>query len=61
MPATLTGKYQDYTQADVGSLRDSGYDGEFTSLEAGVGRYVGWLIQHTNSDLPNFDRQSPNS
>ena len=61
MPATLTGKYQDYTQADVGRLREAGYDGEFTTLEAGVRRYVGWLMQHTNSDLPNFDRQSPNS
>ena len=50
MPATLTGKYQDYTQADVGRLREAGYDREFAVLEAGVGRYVDWLEQHGSSD-----------
>ena len=50
MPATLTGKYQDYTQADVGRLREAGYDREFAVLEAGVGRYVDWLEQHWSSD-----------
>ena len=46
MPASLTGKYQDFTQADVGRLREAGYDRKFTALEAGVRRYVDWLAQH---------------
>ena len=50
MPATLTGKYQDFTQADVGRLREAGYDRKFTALEAGVRRYVDWLGQHMRSD-----------
>ena len=50
MPASLTGKYQDFTQADVGRLREAGYDRNFTALEAGVRRYVDWLGQHMRSD-----------
>jgi ADP-L-glycero-D-manno-heptose 6-epimerase len=55
MPATLTGKYQDYTQADVGRLREAGYDRKFTALEAGVRRYVDWLRQHVHSDPSQSD------
>ncbi len=55
MPATLTGKYQDYTQADVGRLREAGYDREFAVLEAGVGRYVDWLDKHSRSDSSRFN------
>jgi len=55
MPATLTDKYQDYTQADVGRLREAGYDSEFTVLEAGVGRYVDWLDKHSRSDSSRFN------
>ena len=50
MPTSLTGKYQDFTQADVGRLREAGYDRKFTALEAGVRRYVDWLGQHMRSD-----------
>ena len=60
MPATLTGKYQDYTQADVGRLREAGYDGEFTTLESGVRRYVDWLMQHMQSNSPMSKRPEPN-
>jgi ADP-L-glycero-D-manno-heptose 6-epimerase len=39
-PAQLVGKYQSYTQADIGALRAAGYAGPFHSVEEGVGRYV---------------------
>ena len=34
----LEGKYQSFTQADLTNLRGLGYDGDFTSLEAGIER-----------------------
>ncbi len=40
MPEQLRGKYQYYTQAEVGRLRAAGYDAPFTSLEEGVADYV---------------------
>ncbi len=40
MPASLAGQYQSFTQADMSRLRAAGYDRQFTSLEAGVSRYV---------------------
>jgi len=40
MPAELRGKYQYYTQADMGKLRAAGYEKAFTSLEEGVREYV---------------------
>jgi len=55
MPDSLTGKYQDYTQADVGRLREAGYDRKFTALETGVRRYVDWLGQHVRSDPSQSD------
>jgi ADP-L-glycero-D-manno-heptose 6-epimerase len=39
-PAQLVGKYQSYTQADVGALRGAGYEHAFLGVEEGVGRYV---------------------
>ncbi|HXS51540.1 MAG TPA: ADP-glyceromanno-heptose 6-epimerase [Usitatibacter sp.] len=39
-PVQLVGKYQSYTQADIGALRSAGYDAPFLSVEEGVGRYV---------------------
>lgn len=38
-PDHLKGKYQTFTQADLSQLRQSGYRGEFTSLEEGVTQY----------------------
>jgi len=40
MPAELRGKYQYYTQAEMGKVRGAGYDKAFTSLEEGVREYV---------------------
>jgi ADP-L-glycero-D-manno-heptose 6-epimerase len=39
-PAQLVGKYQSFTQADIGALRGSGYGEPFLSVEEGVSRYV---------------------
>jgi ADP-L-glycero-D-manno-heptose 6-epimerase len=39
-PPQLVGKYQSFTQADLGALRAAGYDRPFLSVEEGVGRYV---------------------
>ncbi|MSQ72606.1 MAG: ADP-glyceromanno-heptose 6-epimerase [Betaproteobacteria bacterium] len=43
-PEALTGKYQSYTQADIGALRRAGYEGKMISVEQGVDRYVSKLI-----------------
>jgi ADP-L-glycero-D-manno-heptose 6-epimerase len=40
MPEVLRGKYQNYTQADMGRLRQAGYSGVMHSLEDGVADYV---------------------
>ncbi|MGI4982675.1 MAG: ADP-glyceromanno-heptose 6-epimerase [Janthinobacterium lividum] len=42
-PDALRGKYQCFTQADIGALRTAGYDAPFLSVEEGVARYIGWL------------------
>jgi ADP-L-glycero-D-manno-heptose 6-epimerase len=39
-PPQLVGKYQSFTQADVGLLRAAGYATPFLDVEQGVGRYV---------------------
>ena len=44
-PDALKGKYQNFTQADVGALRRAGYSAPFLSVEEGVGRYVRQLLQ----------------
>jgi ADP-L-glycero-D-manno-heptose 6-epimerase len=44
-PPALVGKYQSYTQADLGLLRSAGYEGEFMTVEAGVGAYVAELAK----------------
>jgi ADP-L-glycero-D-manno-heptose 6-epimerase len=40
MPPDLRGKYQYFTEAPIARLREAGFDGQMTSLEDGVGRYV---------------------
>jgi ADP-L-glycero-D-manno-heptose 6-epimerase len=40
MPAELRGQYQSFTQASTDRLRAAGYPGQFTTLEAGIARYV---------------------
>lgn len=42
-PEDLVGRYQSYTQADIGALREAGYKGEFLTVEQGVRRYLDWL------------------
>ncbi len=39
-PAQLVGKYQSFTQADIGALRGAGYESSFFTVEQGVARYV---------------------
>lgn len=46
MPDDLKGKYQYYTQAEMGKLRAAGYDKPFHTLEEGVRDYVqNYLMQ----------------
>ncbi len=45
-PEALKGKYQSFTQADIGALRGAGYTPEFLTVEEGVRRYVQeWLLK----------------
>ncbi len=44
-PEALKGKYQSFTQADVGGLRKAGYNDPFFTVEQGVERYVAELIR----------------
>lgn len=43
-PETLKGKYQSFTEADISALRSAGYEHKFLSVEEGVSRYVGRLL-----------------
>ncbi len=43
-PEALAGKYQSFTQADVGALRAAGYTAPSYDVEQGVGRYVERLL-----------------
>ncbi|MFC5302662.1 ADP-glyceromanno-heptose 6-epimerase [Azospira restricta] len=45
-PDALKGKYQAFTQADLGKLREAGYRDEFATVEQGVRQYVAWLNQN---------------
>lgn len=42
-PDKLKGKYQSFTQADIGALREAGYQRDFMDVATGVGRYIDWL------------------
>jgi ADP-L-glycero-D-manno-heptose 6-epimerase len=44
-PDALKGRYQSYTQADLGALRRARYGAPFLAVEDGVGRYVGALLE----------------
>jgi ADP-L-glycero-D-manno-heptose 6-epimerase len=44
LPEKLAGKYQSFTQADLGRLRAVGYDARMMPVEEGVRRYVESLI-----------------
>jgi len=45
MPAALQGKYQYFTQADIGKLRKSGFTSSLRSLEQGISEYAAYLIR----------------
>lgn len=45
MPVALRERYQYFTQAEMARLRLAGYERPFTSLEAGVARYVKRLVE----------------
>lgn len=44
-PDHLKGRYQSFTEADMGALRAAGYDRPFMDVETGVPRYLEWLAQ----------------
>jgi ADP-L-glycero-D-manno-heptose 6-epimerase len=44
-PEQLRGKYQSYTQADIGALRNIGYTEKFLTVEQGVARYVEQMLK----------------
>ena len=49
MPVELRGRYQYYTQAKIERLRAAGYTKAFTTIEAGVQRYVrDYLLKHVS-------------
>ncbi|MDF3036654.1 MAG: ADP-L-glycero-D-manno-heptose-6-epimerase, partial [Paucimonas sp.] len=44
MPEALHGKYQSYTQANIEALRGAGYTEPFLDVDAGVRRYVQFML-----------------
>ncbi|MEO8384216.1 MAG: ADP-glyceromanno-heptose 6-epimerase [Betaproteobacteria bacterium] len=42
-PEALKGKYQSFTEANLGNLRTAGYSDNFLTVEEGVARYMPWL------------------
>ena len=44
-PEALRGKYQSYTQADIGALHSTGYAEPFLNVEQGVARYVEQMLK----------------
>jgi ADP-L-glycero-D-manno-heptose 6-epimerase len=45
-PEALRGKYQHFTEADIGALRRAGYTDPFLTVEQGVSNYVRWLAEN---------------
>jgi ADP-L-glycero-D-manno-heptose 6-epimerase len=39
-PAALEGRYQSFTEADIGALRRAGYDAAFLDVDAGIAAYL---------------------
>jgi ADP-L-glycero-D-manno-heptose 6-epimerase len=48
MPEAIRGKYQYYTQAEMGRLQAAGYQRPFTALEDGIGDYVGSYLSQAD-------------
>lgn len=51
MPEHLKDKYQYYTRAEIGKLREAGYGGEFMEVEDGVREYV---LVYLNREFENL-------
>ncbi len=51
MPKAMRDKYQYFTQADLGRLREKGYGGAPTALEEGVADYVGQYLSARDHHL----------
>jgi len=49
-PEALKGKYQNFTQADVGALRRAGYSAPLLTVEEGVGRYCRSLLDESRDE-----------
>jgi ADP-L-glycero-D-manno-heptose 6-epimerase len=49
-PEKLKGKYQSFTEADISALREAGYTHEFLTVEEGVSRYVGRLLEKSTKN-----------
>ena len=47
-PDALKGKYQSFTEADIGKLREAGYQEAFFDVKQGVSHYVAWLLQNAD-------------
>ncbi len=45
-PDHLKGRYQSFTQADIGNLRRAGYSADFMDVAQGVSKYLAWLDAH---------------
>ena len=51
MPEGLRDRYQYFTQAEMGRLRQAGYDRPMTGLEAGINDYVGHYLSQADPYL----------
>jgi ADP-L-glycero-D-manno-heptose 6-epimerase len=51
-PPALVGKYQSYTQADLGALRAAGCDHRFADVQTGVTAYMQWLSGAKSQGFP---------
>ncbi len=55
-PDALKGKYQNFTQADVGALRRAGFAAPFLPVEEGVARYCRQLLDEGKAAGPDAQR-----
>ena len=46
------GRYQSFTEADLGNLRRSGYGEPLLRVESGVARYVSWMLERSSPESP---------
>ncbi len=60
MPATLREKYQYFTQAEIGKLRNAGYRAEISPLENAVSDYVKNYLAHDRRLDPGAETPLPN-